>query len=55
MPCVETTLDKEFEVCMLNFRKNNNPKIQKLFKEYPSNVLTIKTKRQLRQIIDYIK
>ena len=55
MPCVETTLDKEFEVCMLNFRKNNNPKIQKLFKEYPCNVLTIKTKRQLRQIIDYIK
>ena len=55
MPCVETTLDKEFEECMLHFRKNNNPKIQKLFKEHPCNVLTIKTKKQLKEVIKFIE
>lgn len=53
--CIEKSLDKEFETCMLNFRKNNNHKLQKLFKKYPSNVLTIKSKKMLKTIVTYLK
>ena len=53
--CIETELDPEFETCMLNFRKNNNHKLQKLFKQYPSNLLTITSKKMLHTIVKYLK
>ena len=53
--CVETELDPVFENCMLNFRKNNNHKLQKLFKQYPSNLLTITSKKMLYKIVAYLK
>ena len=52
--CVETELDPAFEKCMLNFKKEKNKEIFALMKKYPSNVLTITSKKMLTAIIDYL-
>lgn len=54
MPCVEKVLDKEFETCMLNFRKNNHESLVSLFNKYPSNVLTITKKKQMYELIEFL-
>ena len=54
MPCVEKVLDKEFEECMLHFKENNHESLLSLFNKYPSNVLTITNKRQLKEIISFL-
>ena len=52
--CIETTLDPEFETCMLNFKKQKNKEIFSLMKKYPSNVLTITSKKMLNKVISYL-
>lgn len=52
--CVESELDPDFETCMLNFKKEKNKEIYSLIKKYPSNVLTITSKKMLNTIIDYL-
>ena len=54
MPCVEKVLDKEFETCMLNFRKNNHESLTNMFNKYPSNVLTITKKKQMYELIEFL-
>ena len=54
MPCVEKVLDKEFEECMLHFKENNHESLVSLFNKYPSNVLTIKKKKQLYEMIEFL-
>lgn len=52
--CIETDLDPEFETCMLNFKKQKNKEIFSLMKKYPSNVLTITSKKMLNKVISYL-
>ena len=52
--CVEKTLDKKFETCMLNFKKEKNKDVFKYLRKYPHNILTITSKKQLRIIVDYL-
>lgn len=52
--CVEKTLDKKFETCMLNFKKEKNKNVFKYLRKYPHNVLTITSKKQLKIIINYL-
>ena len=52
--CIESELDPVFETCMLNFKKEKNKYIYSLMKKYPSNVLTITSKKMLKFIIEYL-
>ena len=49
--CKEFELSEKFENCIRHFRQKNNPTIQKYFKLYGCNVLTIYSKKQLKTII----
>jgi len=39
---------------MLHFKENNHESLLSLFNKYPSNVLTITNKRQLKEIISFL-